>query len=98
MRVFTTECKDSVTGYAMVLSECSYNMACDWLERTLKKYGVWVYQTKTRNNLTELWTMDKHMLECRRFYYDENRGVLLGEQEVHYARQKQSKTQAQKGA
>ena len=30
MREFKTSCIDNETGMEMVLSECSYNMACDW--------------------------------------------------------------------
>ena len=85
MRVFTTECKDSVTGYAMVLSECSYNMACDWLERTLKKYKVEIYDCRvnSKTGFIELTTgkfydsLGRYEL-CRRYFYDEIRGYLLG--------------------
>ena len=83
MRVFTTECKDSITGYAMVLSECSYNMACDWLERTLAKYGVEIcgmYLNKEKQ-VVELYSsyIGNNSKLCRTYYYDEIRGVLLGE-------------------
>lgn len=84
MRVFTTECKDNKTGYSMVLSDCTYNMACDWLERTLKKYGVEIcglhYDANTK--MTEFYSgrPDKNGLNlCRKYFYDENRGYLLGE-------------------
>ena len=86
MKVFTMECKDSVTGYAMVLSECSYNMACDWLERTLKKYGVDIYDCKidSKTGFTVLKSGQySHILgdfkPCRKYFYDEVRGFLLGE-------------------
>ena len=86
MRVFTTECKDSVTGYSMVLSECSYNMACDWLARTLAKYGVDIYNVK-KDYKTDFTILESgrysHILgdfkPCRKYYYDEVRGYLLGE-------------------
>ena len=84
MRKFTVECKDDKTGYSMVLSECTYNMACDWLERTLKKYGVEIcgvfFNRKT--GMTELYSgrPDKNGLNlCRKYFYDEERGYLLGE-------------------
>lgn len=81
MRVFTTECKDSVTGYAMVLSECSYNMACDWLERTLKKYGrvVWDVNKYEGDDLVYLRTGEHWGNLCRTFVYDESRGFLMGD-------------------
>lgn len=84
MKVFTTECKDSKTGYSMVLSDCTYNMACDWLERTLKKYGVEIcglhYDADTK--MTEFYSgrpADGRLNLCRKYFYDENRGYLLGE-------------------
>lgn len=84
MRKFTTECKDDKTGYSMVLSECSYNMAVDWLERTLKKYGVEIcgISWDQKRNLIELYSgrPDKNGLNLsRKYFYDEARGYLLGE-------------------
>ena len=79
MRRFVVSCKDSKTGYEVILSECSYNMACDWLERELAKVGLWVEQARTRNNLVEILTVDKNLLRGRTFFYDESRGYLLGE-------------------
>ena len=76
----------SITGYSMVLSECSYNMACDWLERTLAKYGVDIYDCKvdSKTGFTILRSGKySHILgdfkPCRKYFYDESRGVLLGE-------------------
>lgn len=37
MRIFDTQCRDNKTGFIMVASECSYNMACDYL---LSKFGM----------------------------------------------------------
>lgn len=86
MYVFKIECKDSKTGYTMVLSECSYNMACDWLERTLKKYEIDIYDCKTdsKTGFTVLQSGKySHILgdfiPYRKYYYDEVRGCLLGE-------------------
>jgi hypothetical protein len=61
-------------------------MACDWLERTLKKYGVKIYDCRinSKTNFTELTTgkfserLGRFEL-CRRYFYDETRGILLGE-------------------
>ena len=84
MRVFQTECKDDKTRYSMVLSECSYNMAMDWLSRELKKYGSEITRTeKHTNGLMYIWT-GKYFNPTdyefgRMFFYDEERGYLLGE-------------------
>ena len=84
MRKFTVECKDDKTGYSMVLSECTYNMACDWLERTLKMCGVSIcgmhYDVDTK--ITTLYSGKpdaKGLNLCRKYFYDEERGYLLGE-------------------
>lgn len=86
MRKFTVECKDTKTGLSMVLSECSYNMACDWLAHTLKEYGVDIYNCEydDKIGMTVLHTGKfSHILgdfkPCRRYFYDEERGYLLGE-------------------
>lgn len=91
MRHFMVECKDSKTGYSMVLSECSYNMACDWLSKEIGKYGVEIYRTEKHitddtklSDIWEIWTgkfrTDTNDYEyCRRYFYDEERGYLLGE-------------------
>ena len=83
MRVFTAEVKDSVSGYAMILSECSYNMAMDWLEKTLRKYGAKITHAETvmqTNGMrVTLIQTAKNGKECRKYFYDEQRGVLLGE-------------------
>lgn len=76
MREFKTMCKDTVTGMEMILSECSYNMVCSWLEskgfteyEQIATYGneVWMYFSKPVSRL---------------FIYDEDRGYLLGNTEV----------------
>ena len=79
MRVYTSEVKDDKTHFARVLSDCSFNMAMDWLENTLAKYGVKIGQIrKTDNGLFSITTTKKLQL-CRTYYYDEARGLLLGE-------------------
>lgn len=86
MRKFTTECKDDKTGLSMVLSECSYNMAMDWLVKELEKYGVEIYRCEYdyRKEMYVIFTGEfSHILAdfkpCRRYFYDEERGYLLGE-------------------
>ena len=84
---------DDKTGYRMVLSECSYNMACDWLMREGEKSHYEIIRTeKDFNGLIHIW-MEKTELEfdadinsmrpitgaTLKFYYDEERGYLLGE-------------------
>ena len=86
-----TACKDHVTGYEMILSECSYNQACDWLSRELAKHGCEIWRTEQRisDNLYVIFTAvavcpldsagSMFMKDDRTFYYDETRGYLLGE-------------------
>ena len=75
---------DDKTGYELLLSECSYNMAMDWLSKELAKYGLEVcgiHYDRDRG-LTKLYSgrPDKSGLNFgRKFYYDEERGYLLGE-------------------
>ena len=79
MRKFTAECTDKKTGYSMVLSGCSYNMACDFLERELHKKGICILDCEVASNgLVRIRTIRANHLR-RTFYYDEERGYLLGE-------------------
>lgn len=90
MRKFVTACKDNETGYEMILSECSYNQACDWLSRELAKRGCEIWRTERRiDGLMVIFTAkaicpldsagSMFMKDGRTFYYDETRGYLLGE-------------------
>lgn len=84
MRKFTALTKDSITGYQVILSECSYNMAMDWLERECQKYG---YQIHSAQGYSEPGMENARAVIVdfpdgkyfRTFYYDEDRGYLLGE-------------------
>ena len=71
MRVFKTLCKDTITGMYMVLSECSYNMACSWLEQqgftNYDKFNV------VAGNVEMTFSKPANKV----FLYDENRGYLL---------------------
>ena len=74
MREFKTFTKDSKTGYEMILSECSYNMAMDWLENKIKELGHTPnIECKKEGDLMVITTSG------RTFFYDEERGYLLGE-------------------
>lgn len=74
----------------MVLSEVSYNFACEWLTLSIEKYGAEIYRTEKHiddgskfSNMMVIWagiSTDKgNYIESRKFYYDEERGYLLGE-------------------
>ena len=74
MIVFNTYCKDDVTGYEMILSECSYNVALDWLENKIRELGhIPNIECKKDGDLIVVETSG------RTFFYDEKRGYLLGE-------------------
>ena len=71
MREFTATCVDMKTRMTMVLSECSYNKACDWLERhgftTYDKFEAWMGMV----------VMQFSKPAEKIFVYDEERGYLL---------------------
>lgn len=86
MRRFLIHCIDEKTGYQMILSECSYNFACDWLNRYVHEKGLEICRAFHNNDtgLDEIWTAqwsDKicNYVPTRHFFYDEDRGYLLGE-------------------
>ena len=71
MREFSVMCKDSKTGMQMVLCECSYNMACDWLEQKgYTEYDMFECVGDT------IWMRFSKPYD-RLFVYDETRGYLL---------------------
>lgn len=72
MREFKTSCIDTETGMEMVLSECSYNMACDWLEHK----GFTEYDKF--DSTSRYVTLEFSKPAKRTFVYDEERGYLLG--------------------
>lgn len=73
MRVFKTSCIDMKTHMEMVLSECSYNMACDWLE---SKGFTHYDKFESCGNMV---VMQFSKPAKRIFVYDEERGYLLGD-------------------
>ena len=72
MRRFTTLCIDNVTKMEMVLSECSFNEACMFLETENKdkRFGGFV-------GVKGKLTMFEIIYEKANFLYDEDRGYLL---------------------
>ena len=73
MRLFTAICIDNVTNMQMILSECSFNMACSYLESVQEKYNLGEYLGTECMSLTTT----KIEFENATFYYDEERGYLL---------------------
>lgn len=73
MRVFTASCIDKETGYDVRLSECSYNMACDWL--MWKGYAEPLKVTTSSGGRFQ--TITFKVPENHTFVYDEERGFLL---------------------
>ena len=69
MKVFKVLCVDRFTHMQIIAEDCSYNVACCFLESA----GVQIEQIKTdfRTNRTLIFT-DNGL-----YIFDENRGVLL---------------------
>ncbi len=84
MREFKTSCIDVHTGKELILANCSYNMACDWLEKKAKQHGLCICGIghDRKSNMTHLYTGNptaSSLNLTRKYYYDEARGVLLGD-------------------
>lgn len=73
MREFKTTCVDMKTRMTMVLSECSYNRACDWLESK----GFTHYDKF--ETVANMIVMQFSKPAKRIFVYDEERGYLLSD-------------------
>lgn len=66
--------KDTATGIHVVLEDVSYNNACWWIDNVARINCFRVLGTETVGNKTRI--------NCTAgvcFYYDEARGLLLGE-------------------
>lgn len=88
-------CIDNKTGYELIVSECSYNHVCMWLARELQPSHIEIVTcTVLKNGLIEIKTQPTKLefdademlngkiigkSSPRTFYYDEERGYLLGE-------------------
>lgn len=95
MRKFVTSCIDEKTEYEMVLSEVSYNMAMDWLQRDLEKsiYPREIYRTESNGTddmliYVGIRTIGRNPMTGYEdvwytntviFHYDESRGYLMKE-------------------
>ncbi|MBO7712923.1 MAG: hypothetical protein J6S85_05100 [Methanobrevibacter sp.] len=81
MKIFVKDLEDSVTGYYMVLTECTYEMALEWLRETLKPFGrvVWDIASYADDDLLYIRTGEHWGNLCRTFLYDESRKLLLGD-------------------
>lgn len=88
---YVTQCVDTKTGYTFVLSEVSYNEAVDWLQRQAEKYFREIFRCekiedlieisvgKPKNGLDESGYETKWYTNIVKFFYDEERGLLLEE-------------------
>lgn len=73
MRIFTSLCKDTITGNRMVLSDCSFNEACMYIERLNKNNELGEYKGIECGSLS----VTKLVFENALFLYDEVRGYLM---------------------
>lgn len=73
MRVFTTTVKDSQSDLYIIANECSFNMACSYLEEQNKdnRFGKFLRTEFGTRDITKL------VFEKRTFFYDESRGYLM---------------------
>lgn len=73
MRRFTALCRDDITGHEMVLSECSFNQACYFLEtqNADKKFGEYKGTECGSRDVTKL------VFEKALFLHDEIRSYLM---------------------
>ena len=72
MRLLTVSCKDNLTGLELIACECSYNIACSYLESKMPKDSFLGCETIDMNTT-------KIKFKQRNFIHDEKRGFLLGE-------------------
>jgi len=70
---------DTLTGCELLLSDASYNMACDWLENWFKRWNWEILEAKQGEIKSRKVTIIKSGKgkQIRNFYYDEERGYLL---------------------
>ncbi len=91
MRKYVSQCVDEKTGLILVLSDVSYNMAMDWLQRQAEKYFKEIYRCEMKDGMVNICvgTLKKGedfngnpciwFTDTITFYYEEERGVLLQE-------------------
>lgn len=73
MRRFTSLCTDSITGCEMILSDCSFNQACMFLERHRENntFGEYKGCECASRYVTKL------IFEKANFLYDDERNLLM---------------------
>lgn len=72
MKRFTSVCIDKKTKYEMILSECSFNMACDYLINLFHpEENEFLVRTDYKKELHFITIQNKE------FAYDEIRGYLM---------------------
>lgn len=73
MKKFTAVCIDSITGAEMVLSDCSFNEACMYLEtgNEVGKFGAYKGTECVSRYVSKI------VFEKTTFLYDEERGYLM---------------------
>lgn len=82
MRKFNFVCIDEKTKMQIILSDCSYNNACYYLDSNGFNDGKYKVKIKydIRTNRYLIYHIDeKENIVGRVFCYDETRGLLLGD-------------------
>ena len=80
MREIKTMTKDDRTGYELYLTEASYNRAVEWLSIKVKQVGRCIWKCTAENDgLTHIYVGKQEGNLEKMFFYDEERGYLLGE-------------------
>ena len=72
---------DNITGKELLISGASYNLAMHWLDKQLKNAGFEVTSATYQDNIAMfvIKTYDNNNdEEGRTYWYDEERGYLLG--------------------
>lgn len=73
MRVFACDVKDRESDLYIIANDCSFNMACSYLEEQNKdnRFGKFLKTECGTRDITKL------VFEKRTFFYDESRGYLM---------------------
>lgn len=82
MKIYTASCIDSKTRMEIILSDCSYNNACYFLEGNYFNSidGKIKIRWDRRTDRILIFAVDeKENIISRVFCYDEARGLLLGD-------------------
>ena len=73
MKLYHTICIDSVRNLPLIASECSFNMACEYVNKNIEEV-ISVKSEETNN-----WKDMTYVITTQNFHfiYDESRGVLM---------------------